>query len=954
MERASDAPAGVAFGRFRVLPHRREVLVDGQPIKLGGRAFDVLMALIEMPGAIVGKDALMARVWPDRVVAEHNLQAQISALRAGFGADRDLIRTVAGRGYQFTGEIHETSGSPDERAAAGIAAAPPTNLPAPVSELIGRDVKVAEVVSLIGAQRLVTLTGAGGIGKTRLALAAARRLLPHFADGVWLAEFSALADPALVPATVAAAVGLELGGGEASAQRVAQALADRRLMLVFDTCEHVIDAAAGLAQAVLRANPAAQVIATSRERLRAEGEWAYPVPPLDVPPEDAEPGDDPSRYGAVLLLVQRARAAQPHFVPDRRGAAMIGAICRRLEGLPLAIELAAARVTTLGIEEVAARLDDRFRLLTGGGRTALPRHQTLRATLDWSYELLPEPERTVIRRLAVFAGAFSLEAAVAVVASRELVSSEAVEGLTTLVTKSLVAAEGDGTVVRYHLLDTTRAYALEKLGESGERERLAQRHAEYYRDLFERAEAEWEPRSSVEWLAEYGHTIDNLRSALDWAFSPAGDASIGVALTAAAVPLWTHLSLLEECRGRVERALATFGAEATRDERIEMKLYAALGASLSNTRGPIHNYGTAWAKALNIAERLQDADYQLRSLRGLWSFNTASGQHRAALEMVERFYALVTKRPDHPNDRLVGERMMGVSLFYLGDLSVAQRHLASVLADYVTPGNRSHVNRFQIDPRVSARVFDAWIHWLQGFPDQAMRVIETSIEDAGAINHTVTLCYALAFGACPIALWVGNLVAAEKYVGMLLNYSTRHALARWRALGSRHQAMLVIKRGDVAGGLRLLRASFDELGEANTAFRLLLFLSEMAEAQGRAGQIADGLVTIEEAIALTQQTEERWLTAELLRIKGELLLLEGEAGAAATAEDHFRQSLDWACRQGALSLELRAATNLAGLLRDQGRCADALARLQPVYARFTEGFDTADLQTAKRLLDALQ
>jgi hypothetical protein len=235
-----------------------------------------------------------------------------------------------------------------------------------------------------------------------------------------------------------------------------------------------------------------------------------------------------------------------------------------------------------------------------------------------------------------------------------------------------------------------------------------------------------------------------------------------------------------------------------------------------------------------------------------------------------------------------------------------------------------------------------------------MRVIETSIEDAGAINHTVTLCYALAFGACPIALWVGNLVAAEKYVGMLLNYSTRHALARWRALGSRHQAMLVIKRGDVAGGLRLLRASFDELGEANTAFRLLLFLSEMAEAQGRAGQIADGLVTIEEAIALTQQTEERWLTAELLRIKGELLLLEGEAGAAATAEDHFRQSLDWACRQGALSLELRAATNLAGLLRDQGRCADALARLQPVYARFTEGFDTADLQTAKRLLDALQ
>jgi DNA-binding winged helix-turn-helix (wHTH) protein len=233
---ASDAPAGVAFGRFRVLPHRRELLADGQPIKLGGRAFDVLIALIEARGAVVAKDALMARVWADQVVEAHNLEAQISTLRAAFGADRDLIRTVSGRGYQFTGEVRVLSGSPVERDAAGIAAQPagplpPTNLPAPVSELIGRDAEIAEVVSLIGAHRLVSLTGTGGIGKTQLALAAARQTLPHFAGGVWLAELSPLADPGLVPATVAGAVGLELGGGEVSAQRVAQALADRPLLL---------------------------------------------------------------------------------------------------------------------------------------------------------------------------------------------------------------------------------------------------------------------------------------------------------------------------------------------------------------------------------------------------------------------------------------------------------------------------------------------------------------------------------------------------------------------------------------------------------------------------------------------------------------------------------------------------------------------------------------------------
>ena len=491
MDAASEAPASVAFGRFRVSPHRRELIADGQPIKLGGRAFDVLMALIEARGAVVGKDALMARVWPDRIVEENSLQAQIMALRAAFGAERGLIRTVSGRGYQLTGDIRILPASPDERAGAAAGAVqptsalPPTNLPGPISELIGRDDELREILTLAAAHRLVTLTGPGGIGKTRLALAVARRLLPEFADGVWLAEFSSLSDPGLVPATVAAAVGLELGGGEVSARRVAQALADRRLLLVLDTCEHAIAAATVMAEAVLRAGSATRIIATSREPLRAEGEQIYPVPPLGVP---AAEGEDPWQYGAVRLFVERARAAGPHFAPDRV-VAMIAAICQRLDGIPLAIELAAARVAAFGIEELSARLDDRFQLLTGGRRTALPRHQTLRATFDWSYELLAEPERVILRRLAVFAGFFSLEAAGAVAASPEAAPSEIVDGVSSLVAKSLVAAEIDSAIARYRLLDTTRAYALEKLGDSGELEAVARRHAEYYRDLFERAEA---------------------------------------------------------------------------------------------------------------------------------------------------------------------------------------------------------------------------------------------------------------------------------------------------------------------------------------------------------------------------------------------------------------------------------------------------------------------------------
>src|SRR6516165_5521958 len=401
MDAASEAPAGIVFGRFLLLPHRRELLVDGRPIKLGGRAFDVLMALIEAHGAVVSKEVLMARVWTSRIIEENSLAAQIAAVRAAFGAEYALIRTVSGRGYQFTGEIRILSASP-EKAGAGLATAaeasvlPPTNTPKPVSELIGREEELGEILNLVAGNRLVTLTGAGGIGKTTLALALARELRPHFADGVWLAEFSALADPGLVPATVAAAVGLELVGGEASAQRVAQALADRRLLLVFDTCEHVIAATAEMAEALLGTGSAMHIIATSREPLRATGEWVHPVQPLAVPAVDIAADDDPLRYGAVRLFIERARAAEPHFAPDRRLIAMIAAICRRLDGITLAIELAAGRASALGIEALAARLDDRFQLLNGGRRTALPRHQTLRATLDWSHGLLTESERILL------------------------------------------------------------------------------------------------------------------------------------------------------------------------------------------------------------------------------------------------------------------------------------------------------------------------------------------------------------------------------------------------------------------------------------------------------------------------------------------------------------------------------------------------------------------------------
>src|SRR5262245_45189632 len=462
--------ATIEFGRFTVVPQRRELLADGKPIELGGRAFDTLLALIGTCGRVVGKDELMRRVWPDQVVEEHNLHAQVSLLRKALGTERRLIRTVAGRGYLFTGEIRSTATT-----AAAVPSARATNLPEAASELIGREAEVRDAIDLVTKHRLVTLIGAGGIGKTRLGLEVARRLLPRFPDGVFVAELGLLSRPDLVPGTVATA--LSVGAGAVSREAIAAAVGSKQLLLLVDNCEHLIDAAAGVVEALLRVSPSAVVLATSREPLRVSGEYIHRVPPLAVPPEDNRDLKAVLSYAAVKLFVSRAQAAEPRYGTDVRVAAATAAICRHLDGIPLAIELAAARIPGLGVEGVAAGLDDRFRLLTGGRRTSLPRHQTMHATLDWSHGLLSEPERVVLRRLAVFAGVFTLEAARAVATSADIPAQEVVDCVATLVAKSLLSTDVVGTVVHYRLLETTRAYAREKLGESGELQQVARRHA---------------------------------------------------------------------------------------------------------------------------------------------------------------------------------------------------------------------------------------------------------------------------------------------------------------------------------------------------------------------------------------------------------------------------------------------------------------------------------------------
>jgi predicted ATPase len=408
---------------------------------------------------------------------------------------------------------------------------PANNLPALTTDLVGREAQLADLANVVAAHRLVTLVGTGGVGKTRLGLELARQLLAKYPDGVWLVELGSLSDPNQVLPTIATALGL--AEVPVSPECLAAALASKRLLLMIDNCEHVIGAVTGVTEALLRAGTSLQVIATSREPLRAEGEFVHPVPVLDVPAEGADNREDVLHHSAVRLFIARARAAGLGLSPDARCGATIAKICRRLDGIPLAIELAATGAAALGVDGLAVRLDDRFSVLTAGRRTATARHRTLRSTFDWSYELLPERERVVMRRLAIFPAGFTLQAAEAVAGEPGDAGDEITDAVLGLVAKSLVIADVRGGEPRYRFLETTRAYALEKLHASADVEGVVRRHAEYVRSRRGRFEFEHGPRSTAERFAAYGRGINEVRTALERAFLPGTDSPIDAALTVA-------------------------------------------------------------------------------------------------------------------------------------------------------------------------------------------------------------------------------------------------------------------------------------------------------------------------------------------------------------------------------------------------------------------------------------
>jgi predicted ATPase/DNA-binding winged helix-turn-helix (wHTH) protein len=944
-------------GEWQVDLERRELLVRGVAVPIGARAFEIIEVLVQSANELVTKNDLMDRIWPGATVEENTLHVHIAAIRRALGPGRTMLKTASGRGYRLLGRwAVRQQGSATAAVVSLLVPAPgdrPTNnFPTVVARLIGRAATVRHVRDLVSAYRVVTLTGTGGIGKTTLAIEAARDLVAEFDGGGWLVELAPLSNPALVPSAVASVLGLKLTGEATSAESVARAIGGRNLLLLLDNCEHVIDAVADLTDAIARLCPRTTIVATSREVLRVADEHVYRVPPLEVPTAESVEPDHILGHSAVEFFITKAKALDSEFSPRAEDILSIASISRRLDGIPLAIEFAAARAAALGIEQVISGLGDRFTLLTSGRRTAVPRHRTLRAALDWSYDLLSATERLLLRRLAVFRAGFTLNAAAGVMQDAGLDASAVTESVANLVTKSLVTVENSALGARWSLLETIREYALGKLAEHAETNPAARYHAAYFGDLFTQPGSDARSRLSSEDLTRRVREIDNVRAALDWSFSPAGDGAIGVQLTVAYAPVWLHLSLIGECRDRCEQALLAWDGDPRLSVRLQMELQIALGNALIVTLGSGEQAKTILTRALEIAKTLDELDAQARILAALSTAYIYHGDYGRAQTALEQLRQAAHEIGD-PGIVAVADQRIGTRLLMAGRHSEAQRCFERILETPLPPeGQRPEFWNY-LDARAMSRALMARALCLRGFPERAHNEARRSVEEVRATDHPLSICRVLNFGQCRIASMTGDFVAADRAIAHSIEVATRLNAPFWQVMGRLLEGKLMVERRDFAQGLAVLREAFDVCRQTGWRVSYPEFKGTLAAAHLGLGQLGEALEAVDDAMASSGERHgQMWYLPELLRIKGEVLLPQASGQSAAAAEDCFNQAAEMARGQGALFWELKVALSLSRLRIIQGRHGEAKQILQPVYDRFTEDFTTADLRAARTLLDA--
>lgn len=913
--------SGFSFGPFVLVSDRALLLKDGLAVKIGANSLKLLRLLVENAPNVLSTKELLEHLWPGGEVDGSALRVQITALRKTL-EDRDrvfkFIATVPQRGYSFAAGISRATillpEDPKQTADAGH------YLPNNGNFVIGRDDVIGTLAARLLDKRLLSIVGHGGIGKTTVALSVAENILHQYPDGLRFIDLSPLDDADLVSPTLASSLGLAVRA-ESSLPALGRFLRTKNILIVLDSCEHLIESVAALCEFIHRECPDVGFLCTSREPLRLRGEVVHQLESLAVPPiADTYAALELMAYSSVQMLVERCTAKGHNFALTEQNAASVAMLCRRLEGIPLALELASTHLVSLGISGLQNLLADGGQGLSAPASDGPARHQTLDRLLDWSYTLLDQHERNHLQRLSVFRGWFSIEA------SDSIAGRSSLEVVEQLAAKSMIVADLYEDHLQYRLLDTTRSYAWKKLAASEEMHQIRDRHVHHCLALSKEVQGQWELLPEEVWTRYYNRRVDDVRTALEWAFARPDMAGYGVKLTIESQILFYQMSMMDEYHRHVKRALAHLRDFPDRES--EIVLLTALAHLLMHTAGITEEMDRSFARAYQLALESGLQEQIAETTGGMWISRIVQADFIGVTAYAEKFGALPMCRTDELMD-IVHRRMSSSGLHLMGQHAPAIELARDVIEFPPTSARAVYNSALLADRQVCMRSNLSRCLWIQGRADEAIRIATEAVE-LGCYKNSVSLCMALAFGACPVAFWAGDMELAHKWVQLLKNQSARFNLAYWHAWACSYE--LILNDDGSLIGPTLEATVLWPLQRDNVLPLSTLIISEADVEKALSGAVL-------------------WSAPELMRRKAVALLsIESEA-ETDRAVDLLRRSLALANAQGALAWELRTAISMAEWPFALANAADSAALLSNVYGRFTEGFQTADLRRARRILE---
>ena len=912
-------------------------------VRVGDRAFDILHALADRAGEVVGRDELMGKVWSDVFVEDAALRFHIGQLRKVLGDSGRYILNVTGRGYTLVAPTARLvlEGAPPEPER-------PTYALPPASErMVGRHEAVREIGEKLRSERFVTIVGPGGVGKTTVALSVANALLHDFAGAVCFVELSSIGDPDLLAAKVTSALGAPVQSEDPLAELI-EHLRGKETLLVLDNCEHLISEAAEVAERLFDSLEGLSLLATSRESLRVQSEHIFRLPPLASPP-DGQPlsPTEALAYPSTQLFINHMASAGASGALNSEETATIGRICRQLGGLPLAIELTASRAALLGLHDAEEQLNSLFALRWPGRRTAPPRQQTLNATLDWSYNLLSGAEQAVLRRLSCFASSFTLDAAQAVALGDDIgddIGEAALfEAISSLVAKSLLSRDRTESGSLYRMLETCRTYVRQKLEQAGERETTARRHALYHRDLLRSASVD---ESSTGEPAAASVDLEDIRAALQWSFGEGEDKLLGADIAAYSAPIWLGKALLAEGRAWMAKAAEAIKEGATIQQQLRIQI--AFASMELFTRGFADTTIAAWERTLERATELNDVPAQLLSYLALWAGEIRGAQYPQALATAENCAAVVRDLPD-PGSQAMGEWMLGCSKHCTGAFDDSRSHLERYLLLDTEAGRLGMIEATGYDRLVDALGVLSNTLCVMGLADQAQATGKRAVAEAQALGFAIPIGVALSCAILTTYLSEPDLDVLEHDAVELLEHAKTHSIDGDAGFALCLLGLSQAQREDFEAGARLVSKGLDMLVSARMTTFSFLMLAHICEASLQADRPCDAIAWMERLMS-DNPKEDHWCSCEVLRVQGLLAQVQGDEGAAA---ELMQSAVALARRQGALSWELRSTMSLSRLWAGQGRTGEALEALLAVHGRYAEGFGARDLVQAKALIEEL-